>query len=124
MYPTNHLLASKFGHRMQETSRANKNSSTADVGYVGGRIQEKRVCCSLTSTHNMLQLKNRCDPSMPTLSVLGRLTYHSSRQGPSCHIFTLGFSAKDSSDFLKVPWEGGSVEQRHVQVTMKGLYLL
>ena len=33
--------------------------------------------------------------------------YHSSSRGSSCHIITLGFSAKDSSDFLQVPWGKG-----------------
>ena len=31
--------------------------------------------------------------------------YSSSRCTKSCHIITLGFSAKGSSDFLQVPWE-------------------
>ena len=30
----------------------------------------------------------------------------------------MGFSAKGSSDFLLVPWEMGSVEQKRDQVTM------
>ena len=33
----------------------------------------------------------------------------------------IGFSAKDSSDFLQVPWKRGSVEQRRAQVKMNGL---
>ena len=28
----------------------------------------------------------------------------------SCHIITLAFSTKGSSDFLQVPWERGSIE--------------
>ena len=44
-----------------------------------------------------------------------------SRWGQSCHIYTWGFSTKHPSDFLQVTWEKGSIEQMHVQVTMKGL---
>ena len=46
--------------------------------------------------------------------------YSSSRLPGRCHIVTLGFSAKGSSDFLQAPQERRSVEQRRVQVTMQG----
>ena len=52
--------------------------------------------------------------------IVVRYRYTYSRRPRGFHIVTLGFSAKGSSDFLQVPWERESVEQRRVQLTMWG----